>query len=122
MVESDAGAGEGVLGGGGNAVGVAVGGDGGGATVIHFIEGGTYVFGDVMGIAASRHLAVLYVPPHRRLRLAVRLRLPHRHSHSLTCAFASPTFKLHTTIFCFPAHQTPNIYYTNLLSNLFTVL
>lgn len=68
VVESDAGAGERLLDSGGDARGVAVGGDGHGPTVVELGEGGADVLGDGVGIAALGHLAVLDVPPHRRLR------------------------------------------------------
>lgn len=97
MVESDAGAGESVLGGGRNAGGVAIGGDGNGPTIIHFDEGGAYVLGNRVGVAASGHLAVLYVPPNGRLGGGIlRLHsaaasdgLSISHHHSLNPAIAS---------------------------------
>ena len=71
MVEGDAGAGEGMLDDGSDASGVAVGGDGNGAAVVRANEGGAYVLRDGVGIASFRHVTVLYVPPHRRLRRRV---------------------------------------------------
>jgi hypothetical protein len=71
VVEGDAGAGEGVLDGVGDAVGVSVGGDGDGAGVAGGGEGGTHVLGDEVGIAAAGDLAVLDVPPHRGLHRCV---------------------------------------------------
>jgi hypothetical protein len=81
VVEGDAGAGERVLYGGGDAVGVAVGGDGDGPTVHHLHERRAYVLRDRMRVAALRHLAVLYVPPNRCLGPHV-LRLRHRRRRS----------------------------------------
>lgn len=75
MVESDAGAGEGVLDGGGDPVGVAVGGDGDGAPVSGLGEGGADVLGDRVGVGSLGDAAVLDVPPDRRLR---RRALGHR--------------------------------------------
>ncbi|TQD82903.1 hypothetical protein C1H46_031567 [Malus baccata] len=57
-------------------VGVAVGGDGDGPTIIHLHEGRTDVLGDGIGIVDFRDLAVLYVPPHRHFGVHV-LRLRH---------------------------------------------
>lgn len=83
MVEGDAGAGEGMLDDGSDASGVAVGGDGNGAAVVRANEGGAYVLRDGVGIASFRHVTVLYVPPHRRLRRRVlRLCLRRRRSAS----------------------------------------
>lgn len=74
MVEGDAGAGEGVLDGAGDAVGVSVGGDGDGAGVSGGGEGGAHVLGDEMGVAVAGDMAVLDVPPHRGLHRRI---LPH---------------------------------------------
>lgn len=63
MVESDPGAGEGALDGVRDAGGVAIGRDGDWASIVHFDEGGAYVLGNRMGVAASRNVTVLYVPP-----------------------------------------------------------
>lgn len=71
MVEGDSGAGEGVLDGGGDLVGVAVGGDGDRTHVVHVRQRRAYVLRDQVRIAPLRHLAVLDIPPHRRLRLSV---------------------------------------------------
>lgn len=76
MVKGDAGAGEGLLDGGGDAGGVSVGGNGDGTTVVDLDQGGTDVLRYGVRLAALGDLAVLYVPPHRRLRPRVlRLRL-----------------------------------------------
>lgn len=64
VVEGDAGAGERVLNRSRDAIGVAVGGDGDGPTVIHLDESRTNVLGDGVGVADLGDLAVLYVPPH----------------------------------------------------------
>lgn len=78
MVEGDAGARKGLLNRGGDAIGVAIGGDGDGATVVDFDESGAYVLGDGVRVASLWHLTVLYVPPHRRLRpYVLRLRQAH---------------------------------------------
>jgi hypothetical protein len=82
VVEGDAGARERVLDGGRDALGVAVGGDGDGPAVVHLRERRAYVLGDRVRVAPFRHLAVLYVPPHRRLRPYV-LRLRHRRRRSV---------------------------------------
>ena len=83
MVEGDAGAGERMLDGGSDASGVPVSRDGNGAAIIHPNEGGAYVLRDGVGIAPFRHLAVLYVPPNRRLGQRVLcLRKRHRRSAS----------------------------------------
>jgi len=81
VVEGDAGAGERVLDGGRDAVGVAVGGDGEGPAVVHLHERRAYVLRDRVRVAPLWHRAVLYVPPHRRLRPHV-LRLRHRRRRS----------------------------------------
>ena len=71
MIECDAGARESLLNRRGDAVGVAVGGDGNGPTIVELDQCGAYVLGDYVGFAPSGYLAVLYVPPSRRLRRAV---------------------------------------------------
>lgn len=76
VVEGDTGAGERVLHRGGDASGVAVGGDGDGAAVVHANEGGTDVLRDRVRIRTLGDVAVLDVPPHRYLRRGVlRLRV-----------------------------------------------
>jgi hypothetical protein len=82
VVEGDAGAGERVLDGGRDAVGVAVGGDGEGPAVVHLHERRAYVLRDRVRVAPLWRRAVLYVPPHRRLRPHV-LRLRHRRRRSV---------------------------------------
>lgn len=75
MVEGDAGAGEGMLDDGSDASGVAVGGDGDGAAVVHANESRTDVLRDGVRIRTLGDVAVLDVPPHRCLRRRVlRLR------------------------------------------------
>lgn len=64
MVEGDAGAGERVLHRRGDAIGVAVGGDGDGAAVVHLHKSRTYILRDGVSVADLRNLAILYVPPH----------------------------------------------------------
>lgn len=71
VVEGDAGAGEGVLDGVRDAVGVSVGGDGDGAGVAGGGEGGAHVLGDEVGVADAGDMAVLDVPPHRCLHRCV---------------------------------------------------
>lgn len=71
MVEGDSGAGESVLYSLGDARGVAVGGDGNGATVVHANEGGTDVLSDGVWLGALGNMAVFYVPPDRNLRRRV---------------------------------------------------
>lgn len=63
MVEGDSGAGERVLYRRWDARGVAVGGDGDGAAVVHANEGGTDVLRDGVGIRTLWDVAVLDVPP-----------------------------------------------------------
>lgn len=83
MVEGDSSAGECVLYRSGDAGGVAVGGDGDGAAVVHADECRADVLSDGVGIAAFRNMAVLDVPPHRRLgRRVLRLRVRRRSSTS----------------------------------------
>ena len=77
VVEGDAGAGKRVLHRRGEAIGVAVGGDGDGAAVVHVHQRRAYVLGDRVRVETTRHLAVLYVPPHRYFRRRV-LRLRRR--------------------------------------------
>ena len=74
MVEGDSGAVESLLDVVGDAIGVSVGVEGGeGPTVAEVDQGGADVTGDGVGIAPTWHCAVLYVPPHRRLRPHVLL-------------------------------------------------
>lgn len=73
MIEGDAGAGERVLDRRGDAIGVAVGGDGDGAAVVHLHQRRAYILSDGVDVADLGHLAILYVPPHRRLRRHVLL-------------------------------------------------
>lgn len=75
VIEGDSGTGERVLYRCWDARGVAVGGDGDGAAVVHANEGGTDVLRDRVRIRTLGDVAVLDVPPHRCLRRRVlRLR------------------------------------------------
>ena len=78
----------------GNAVGVAVGGDGDGADVVGVDEGGGNVLRDGVRVLAGRNVAVVNVPPDRNLGLTVWrgvwLRL-HGHPSTRTALnFSSP--------------------------------
>lgn len=53
---------------------VAEGGDGEGPAVAHLLQGCGDVAGDDVGVTTSWDMAVLYVPPYRRLRHGVRRR------------------------------------------------
>lgn len=72
MVEDNAGAGEGVYDGRGNAGGVGVGEDGDRADVVGVDEGGVYVLHDGVRVLTVWNAAVVKVPPHRNLGLRVR--------------------------------------------------
>lgn len=75
MIKGDPRTGEGLLDRRRNARGVPVGGDWNRAAIIELREGGAYVLGDRVRITPLGDLAVLDVPPDRRLRLHVlRLR------------------------------------------------
>lgn len=80
VVKGDASAGERLQHGRRYIVRVAEGGDGHGATVTHCCQGRAYVLGDQVRITNPGNLAVLDVPPHRRLRRRV---LPVRHPRPL---------------------------------------
>lgn len=67
MIKRYAGAGEGVLDGGGEAIGVAVGGDGKRTKVVQVDEGRAYVLGNGVRVESFGDLAVFYIPPHRCL-------------------------------------------------------
>lgn len=79
MIESNASTGERVLHRRGDPIGVAVGGDRDGTTVVHLDQGGADVLRYRVRITVLRHLAVLYVPPHRRLRSHVLSLRSRRH-------------------------------------------
>lgn len=80
VVKGDPSAGERLLHGRRDIARVAEGGDGHGATVTHCCQGRAYVLGDQVRITSPGNLAVLDVPPHRRLRRSV---LPVRHPRLL---------------------------------------
>lgn len=73
VIERDAGAVERLLDGGGDPGGVSVSGDGDGPTIVHLDERGANILRDGVGVAHLGHVTILYVPPHRRLRLHVLL-------------------------------------------------
>ena len=79
MIESNPSTGERVLYRRGDSIGVAVGGDGDGTTVVHLDRGGADVLRYRVRVTVIRHLAVLYVPPHRRLRSHILLIRSRRH-------------------------------------------
>lgn len=79
MIESNASTGERVLHRRGDPIGVAVGGDRDGTTVVHLDQGGADVLRYRVRVTVIRHLAVLYVPPHRRLRSHILLIRSRRH-------------------------------------------
>lgn len=67
MIESDAGAGERLLHRSRDAICISIGRDGDWTTVVQLGQRGTDVLSDGVWIAALGDLAVLDVPPHRRL-------------------------------------------------------
>lgn len=74
MIEGYAGAREGMGDMSRDGVDVAEGGDGEGPAVAHLLQGGGNVAGDGVGVTPSWDMAVLYVPPYRRLGHGVRRR------------------------------------------------
>ncbi|KAK9230260.1 hypothetical protein WN944_023227 [Citrus x changshan-huyou] len=62
-----------------NTDGIDPGGDGDGTTVVHLDRGGADVLRYRVRVTVIRHLAVLYVPPHRRLRSHILLIRSRRH-------------------------------------------
>lgn len=76
MVEADPGAREALDDGGRNVVGVAVSPDVEGTPIVHLLQGHADVACDGVGIATLGDMAVLDVPPNRRLRH--RILPPHR--------------------------------------------
>lgn len=74
MIEGNAGAREGMGDISRDGVDVAEGGDGEGPAVAHLLQGGGDVAGDGVGVTPSWYMAVLYVPPYRRLGHGVRRR------------------------------------------------
>ena len=88
VIESDAGAGERLLHESRDPISIAVGRDRDWTTLVQFGQRGTDVPSDGMRIAALGDLAVLDVPPHRRLRRHVLL-LRRERGRTRHCAFVS---------------------------------
>ena len=82
MIETDSSTREGSLNGRGNAIGVAIGGNGDWSMIVHLHQCRIYILSDCMGVASPGHLTILYIPPHRCFcRLVLRF---HRFSTGKT--------------------------------------
>lgn len=68
VIERNSGTVEGLLNGGRDFIGVAIGGDGNRPTVVHFHQCWTYILRYSVCVETLGYVTVLYVPPHRRLR------------------------------------------------------